>query len=83
MMKPDQHGIFNLSESESYWSCGFGKCPNKAEFKICEIYFGDTYKARMFEKGACKKCALKWAQKDNCQSCLRKINEKSHEGGSK
>lgn len=74
MKKPDQHGIFDITIDEGYWSCSFNNCSNKAEFKIREIYWGKI-NDKMTERGACRACATLWAEKDNCESCLRKIRK--------
>lgn len=72
MKKPDEHGIFVIQENEDYWSCGFGKCSRKPEFIIVEIFWRKK-NAIEERKGACRECAIKWANKDNCESCLRRI----------
>lgn len=72
MRKPDQHGVFKVPEDETHWSCGFGKCQAKADFIVLKIW----HKKKGSEEkrmGACKKCAERWAAKDDCETCLRVI----------
>lgn len=68
MKKPDQHGVFK--NTESHWSCNFGECDEKADFIIVEVFGQEEER-----QGACKKHAREWAEKDNCESCLKRINE--------